>query len=725
MDLLYFIKALYKKWWVITLSVIIAMAAAFLFTRQEKKIYKSTAQIATGFTMNDLVSLNNQTTDIYSSELKFSNVIETINSPQVLNLLSCSLILHDLNSPKDAFRHILPNDLERDGISASDLQKGKGIFTKKLKNMKMLSSFSPEEKKLLKLLDVYGYDQQTLSKEINVYRLNRTDFVNIDSYTDNPMLSAFIVNTLCREFNRFYASFLSQRSEGNVQILDTLKDKKLQILEERQAALKTAMQGGNADVAQTSANLIAQYQAQIVNKRSDLTVAQLSLNAVNKQLADLDTRQQNMNGTNNDIIQLNNQINTLTSQYINDGSKDQVLASRISALKLKLQQKYSEASLPMGQMPTKADLLQKKTNFQVQVQSAQADIADLQKTISSLSGSVRSNAGRDIMIQALQKDVERATADYNNVNEKYGMAMNDISQSGNFRQILFGQPSLTPESSKRLIIIALSGVSAAALTVLVIVLLLYFDVSIKAPSAFQKQTGITILSSTNWINLKKENVINIVNTSSNSDKNHKRNRRNIFREHVRKIRQSLDNSPKQVILFTSTEHGHGKTTIIQALAYSMSLSRKKVLLIDTNFCNNDLTTQTQAKATLEKFSVTGSLKDMDLEELVTHSDIPGVDIVGCEGGDYKPQEIVYAGNLLEHMDDLKKRYDYILLESAPMNSYTDTRELIKYVDGVVSVFSAEAVIKPADTDAIEYLKNLNGKFQGAILNKVGLDNMQA
>jgi Mrp family chromosome partitioning ATPase len=194
---------------------------------------------------------------------------------------------------------------------------------------------------------------------------------------------------------------------------------------------------------------------------------------------------------------------------------------------------------------------------------------------------------------------------------------------------------------------------------------------------------------------------------------------------VRKIRQSLDNSPKQVILFTSTEHGHGKTTIIQALAYSMSLSRKKVLLIDTNFCNNDLTTQTQAKATLEKFSVTGSLKDMDLEELVTHSDIPGVDIVGCEGGDYTPQEILSAGNLLEHMDDLKKRYDYILLESAPMNSYTDTRELIKYVDGVVSVFSAEAVIKPADTDAIEYLKNLNGKFQGAILNKVGLDNMQA
>ncbi|HVW99585.1 MAG TPA: AAA family ATPase, partial [Candidatus Babeliaceae bacterium] len=295
----------------------------------------------------------------------------------------------------------------------------------------------------------------------------------------------------------------------------------------------------------------------------------------------------------------------------------------------------------------------------------------------------------------------------------------------NFRQILFGQPSLTPEKSKRMIIILMTGAFAAALAVITIVLLLYFDVSVKSPSSFQKQTGIDILSSTNKIDLKKKDVMSIINDSSTSNKKTKRNRTNIFREHLRKLRQSLDSLNHPVILFTSTEHGQGKTTLMQALAYSMSLSKKKVLLIDTNFCNNDLTIQTSARPVLEKFSVIGELKTSDLESAITHTNTPYIDVIGCEGGDYTPQEILIAGNLLEHLDQLRKIYDFILLEAAPMNSYTDTHELIKYVDGVVSIFSAESVIKPLDINAIDYLKKLNGKFRGAILNKVELDNMES
>jgi len=723
MDLIYFIKALYKKKWIIVGCVLLAMVTAFLFTRQEKKIYKSTAQFATGFTMNDLVGLNDRASDLYGSDLKFSNVIETINSPQVLNLLSCSLILHDLNNPKEAFKHLTDKDLNRVGFPSPDLQKAKQIFSNKLKTMTMLSSFSPEERKLLKLLELYGYDAETLSKQISVYRLNRTDFVNIDCRTDNPLLSAYIVNSLFKEFTKFYASFLSQRSESNVQILDTLRDKKSEILDQKQAALKSAMEGSDADVAQSSVGLIAQYKSNIIAKRSDLNTAQLSLDAINKQLSEIDNRQKTINSNNNDIIQLTNQINTLTSQYINGGSSNKTLELKINALKQELQQKYNQASVSTAQGPTRPELESKKTNLEIQIQSAKADIEDLQKTIAALTGSVKSSIGRDIMIKALQKDVDRATLDYNNINDKYSMASNDISQSSNFKQILFGQPSLTPEKSKRLIIILLAGMSIGALSILVIVLLLYFDVSVKAPSTFQRQTGINILSSTNRINLKGSDVTTVIAASPNSNEKNTRNRRNTFREHIRKLRQALDNSKQQIILFTSTEHGQGKTTLIQALAFSMSLSRKRVLLIDTNFCNNDLTIQTKAKATLEDFSVKGPLTESDLLDVITATDIAGVDSVGCIGGDYTPQEILKAGNLLEHLDELKKRYDYILLESAPMNSYTDTRELTEYVDAIVSVFSAESIIKASDNEAIDYLKSLENKFKGAILNKVELDNL--
>ena len=725
MDILFFIKAIYKKLWIIAICTVLATVAAFMFTRNDKKIYKSTAQIATGFTLNDMISLNNRPSDMYNSELKFSNVIETITSAQVLNLLSCSLILHDINTHDARFRDISQKDLEKIGLTAQDLGKAKEIFSDKLRKMKMLSSFSPEEKKLLMMLDLFGYDQKTLSEQIKVYRLDRTDFINIDCYSENPLQSAFMANEVCKLFNRFYAAFLSQRSQTNIQILDTLKAKKLQVLEQKQADLKNALDGNDADFLQNSSSLISQYQSQIVGKRSELTAAKLALESVNKSLSDLEINKKSYNENNNDIIRLNSEISSLTTQYINGGSKDEGLADKINKLKSELQIKYNEASRSSGKRLSESELLQKKSEYEIQVASATADIRDLQSNIAKLSGSVKSSASKDIVIQALQKEVDRASADFENASDKYNMALNDLSQSNEFRQILLAQPSLMPERSKRFFTIVLAGVFAGGMTVIIIVLFLYFDLSIKNPSAFQRPTGINILSSTNWVDLKTQDVMNVVTAPSLKDKKSKRNRKNIFREHVRKIRQSLDQSSRKVILFTSTEHGQGKTTLIQALAYSMSLSKKKVLLIDTNFCNNDLTVEMKAKPTLESFAFEGKLGEAHFSEIITKTPIAGIDIVGCEGGDYTPEEVLQNGNLLEHLDELKERYDYILLESAPMNSYTDTRELIKYVDGIVSVFSAEAVIKPSDSEALKYLKSLNGKFQGAILNKVEIEHLDA
>ncbi|MBX5439708.1 MAG: hypothetical protein IRZ29_09230 [Thermoflavifilum sp.] len=147
-------------------------------------------------------------------------------------------------------------------------------------------------------------------------------------------------------------------------------------------------------------------------------------------------------------------------------------------------------------------------------------------------------------------------------------------------------------------------------------------------------------------------------------------------------------------------------------------------MIDTNFCNNDLTVMTGARPTLESFSTQNiRLTHEEVEHIVTHTSVPGVDVIGCEGGDYTPKEILPEGNVLEHLRDLLDWYDYIFLEAAPMNEYTDTKEMIDYVDGVIAIFSSETVIKQDDMESINYLKSLNGKFNGAILNKVEFENL--
>ena len=63
-------------------------------------------------------------------------------------------------------------------------------------------------------------------------------------------------------------------------------------------------------------------------------------------------------------------------------------------------------------------------------------------------------------------------------------------------------------------------------------------------------------------------------------------------------------------------------------------------------------------------------------------------------------------------------YDYILMESASMNQYPDTKELSEFVDVVLPIFSADSIIKRVDKESIDYLKSLNGKLMPSVLNKV-------
>ena len=70
MDFTYLLRILLKRKWIIIGSALIAAAVAFLLTQNETQKYKSTAQIATGYTTYDPVKLVNENTDFFQQETK-------------------------------------------------------------------------------------------------------------------------------------------------------------------------------------------------------------------------------------------------------------------------------------------------------------------------------------------------------------------------------------------------------------------------------------------------------------------------------------------------------------------------------------------------------------------------------------------------------------------------------------------------------------------------------
>ena len=99
--------------------------------------------------------------------------------------------------------------------------------------------------------------------------------------------------------------------------------------------------------------------------------------------------------------------------------------------------------------------------------------------------------------------------------------------------------------------------------------------------------------------------------------------------------------------------------------------------------------------------------------------------IGSQGGDYTPSEILPRENLLKHLATLTSEYDYIFLEGPPLNDFSDSKELAQFADGIIGIFSAANVIKQIDKQSLTFFRELNGKFTGAILNKVNLENVNA
>jgi Mrp family chromosome partitioning ATPase len=232
---------------------------------------------------------------------------------------------------------------------------------------------------------------------------------------------------------------------------------------------------------------------------------------------------------------------------------------------------------------------------------------------------------------------------------------------------------------------------------------------------------LPLLGTVNKIKFKKETVLESISTYNEEEKR----RDNTFLELLRKLRYEIESSNKKIFLFTSTEPQQGKTMLIQALSFILNLGKKKVLIIDTNFCNNDLTVANKANPVLETFELNGKPFDNNhLNNLVSPTVVTGVNIIGCAGGDYTPSEILPRNHLLLHLDKLKDEYDFIFLEGAPLNEFTDTKELLPYADGLIAVFSAEKNFTAADKESIRFLEENRNKFLGAILNKVDDDHLE-
>lgn len=159
----------------------------------------------------------------------------------------------------------------------------------------------------------------------------------------------------------------------------------------------------------------------------------------------------------------------------------------------------------------------------------------------------------------------------------------------------------------------------------------------------------------------------------------------------------------KVILVTSTRPGEGKSFVSVNLAATLALGNKRVVLVGMDIRKPQLGNYLNLTHGL---GVTNFLSDpsIPVADLIIHrTGIPGCDVILSGPVPPNPAELISSENLQTLVDTLRREYDYIIIDSAPVGMVSDTLILSRVADMTVYVTRANYTVRRD----IAYINEIN------------------
>ena len=198
---------------------------------------------------------------------------------------------------------------------------------------------------------------------------------------------------------------------------------------------------------------------------------------------------------------------------------------------------------------------------------------------------------------------------------------------------------------------------------------------------------------------------------------------NAFSESIRTIRSSILlsglQSPRKVVLLTSSVPDEGKTTLASNLAFAFS-QVKKTLLIEADMRRPKLGRVLGDNGTRP-----------GLSELVAGQADAGKCVFEVEGSNLhvmlagrvppNPLELISSPEFAIVMENLKAQYEVIVVDSPPVQLVSDAVMLAQMATSVLFVVRADTTPYPIARHALTRLHRVDAPVLGAVLNQIDLE----
>ena len=192
-------------------------------------------------------------------------------------------------------------------------------------------------------------------------------------------------------------------------------------------------------------------------------------------------------------------------------------------------------------------------------------------------------------------------------------------------------------------------------------------------------------------------------------------------EDIRNIRTNLQftsvDEESKVLLITSSIPGEGKSFVSANLAASLAQNGKKVLLIDSDLRLGRVH-KIFGSSNLRGFS--NLLIEQELDDFPSYiqkTEVENLYVIARGVVPPNPSELLNSSNTKKIIDILKSKFDYILIDSAPVNLLPDSLILATLADRVIIVAAANYTKTDDLAKAKKALEKVDAKIAGVILNR--------
>lgn len=345
---------------------------------------------------------------------------------------------------------------------------------------------------------------------------------------------------------------------------------------------------------------------------------------------------------------------------------------------------------------------QQLASLQDQIQEAQKNIDDLQKSLVGLNSASQ--------IAKIQKDINDQSQRLVSLRASYAGFLSN-TQQGALNILSVVEPANLPTNSvgtNKLLIIVLAGLVGFALGSGAAYLLEYFDRTVKTTSDVERIFNLPVIG---YISKVSDDDNNAVFVSKNPN--------SVLAENFRLLRSNIEffqiSNPIKTILITSPNQGNGKTTVASNLALSISLGEQEVVLVDADL-------RRPAVHTALKLSKEPGLSDVirnkaEIQSVVRQPKHQNINVITSGSIPPNVTEVVGSKRISSILSKLKDHFELVIVDAPPL-IISDSFNLASKVDGVILVMvPGETTIEQA-TAIKEQLDRSEAHMLGIVFNKI-------